>query len=133
LAAASPIGRSNPRTRRATILVVDDEVLLRWMVAEELRAKGFVVVEAANSDEARAILQTSAPISVVMTDVRMPGSMDGVGLAQWVRAARPDLKIVIASAHAPAVASPDIADAFFLKPYDIDQLVDRIRALVVTH
>ena len=104
------------------------------MVAEELRAKGFVVVEAANSDEARAILQTSAPISVVMTDVRMPGSMDGLGLAQWVRAARPDLKIVIASAHVPAAASsPDIADAFFLKPYDIDQLVDRIRALAVTH
>ena len=133
MAAASPIRRSNPRTRRPTILVVDDEVLLRWMVAEELRAKGFVVVEAANSDEARGILQTSAPISVVMTDVRMPGSMDGLGLAQWVRAARPDLKIVIASAYAPVVASPDIADAFFVKPYDIDQLVDRIRALAVTH
>jgi two-component system, response regulator PdtaR len=133
LAAASPAGRSSPRLKRPTILVVDDEVLLRWMVAEELRDKGFVVVEAANSDEARAILQSSAHISVVMTDVRMPGSMDGLGLAQWVRTARPDLKIVIASAHVPAAASPDIADAFFLKPYDIDQLVDRIRALVVTH
>ncbi len=133
MAAASPAGRSSPRPKRLTILVVDDEVLLRWMVAEELRAKGFVVVEAANSDEARAILQTSAPISVVMTDVRMPGSMDGLGLAQWVRAARPDLKIVIASAHVPAASSPDIADAFFLKPYDIDRLVDRIRALAVTH
>jgi two-component system, response regulator PdtaR len=133
LAAASPIGRSSPSTRRPTILVVDDEVLLRWMIAEELRAKGFVVIEAANSDEARMILQTSTDVSIVMTDVRMPGSMDGIGLAQWVRAARPDLKIVIASAHPPAGAGHDIADAYFLKPYDIDRLIHRIRELLAVH
>jgi CheY-like chemotaxis protein len=132
LAALSPAGGSSPKRARPTILVVDDEVLLRWMIAEELRAKGFVVVEAANSDEAMAILQTSARVDMVVTDVRMPGSTDGIGLARWVRMARPDLKIVIASAHATGATPHEIADALFLKPYDVDQLVERVRELLLS-
>jgi CheY-like chemotaxis protein len=130
VAAASPIGRQSQRSRRPTILVVEDEVMLRWMIAEELRGKGFTVLEAANSDEAVGILQTSTRVNVVMTDVRMPGSTDGIALARWVRATRPDLKIVIASAHVPADTPPDLADAYFLKPYDVDQLIEHVRALV---
>jgi DNA-binding NtrC family response regulator len=114
------------------VLVVDDEVLLRWMIAEELRAKGLAVVEAANSDEAVSILQSSARVNVVVTDVRMPGSMDGIALAQWVRARRPDLKIVIASAHAAVDMPHDLVDALFLKPYDVNQLVARIRELLLS-
>src|SRR5262249_17375850 len=132
LAAASPVGRSSPRARRPTILVVEDEGILRWMIAEELRGKGFVVLEAANSDEALGILQTSARVTVVMKAVRRPGAMDGIGLARWGRARRPDPKPVMASAHAPADTPQEFADAHFLKPYDIDRLVERIREFAVS-
>jgi CheY-like chemotaxis protein len=131
LAAASPVGKAHPRARIPTILVVDDEVMLRWMIAEALRAQGFVVIEAANSDEALDILQASARVDALVTDVRMPGSMDGIALAHWVRGARPDLKIVITSAHSPADAPRDLADAYFLKPYDVDALVERLWGLLV--
>lgn len=62
-----------------TILVVDDEILLRLSIADEFRAYGYAVVEAANADEALSILQSGTVIHAVFTDVRMPGSMYASG------------------------------------------------------
>ena len=118
------------RANRPTILIVEDEVLVRWMMAEELRAQGFPVLEAANTDEALVILQTSTPVSLVITDVWMPGPLDGVALARWVRAARPELKVVICSAQPVAELSPSVADAFFRKPYDVPRVIRRIKELI---
>lgn len=100
-----------------TILVVEDDVLVRLSVAETLRDEGHSVVEAANADEALAVLASSAPLDLIMTDVNMPGSMDGVALARHVRSARPGLKVVVVSGRAPESAR-DAADAFLAKPYD---------------
>jgi two-component system, response regulator PdtaR len=109
--------------------VVEDEILIRLWIAPELRAAGFSVIEAANADEALAVLTDGQQIDLLMTDVRMPGSMDGANLATLVRSTWPNVKIVVASAHA-SDRPVGIVDAFFDKPYFSEQLVHRIRDLV---
>jgi CheY-like chemotaxis protein len=67
------------------ILIVEDEFLLRLDSAETIESAGFEVIQAANADEAIAILETRPDIHVVFTDIQMPGSMDGLKLARFVR------------------------------------------------
>jgi len=85
------------RGARKSILVVDDEVLIRLAIADELRGFGFAVLEAANGDQADEILRAHPEISLVLTDVDMPGSLDGVALAHLIRQQRPDIKVMIMS------------------------------------
>lgn len=103
---------------------------MRLMIAEELRCAGFLVVEAMNADEALAILHNSPDIDLVMTDVVMPGSMDGVGLAAVVRSHWPKLKMIVASGQAPNWPGPNLADGFFGKPYDPARVVTRVKELL---
>lgn len=119
-----------PARDRATVLVVEDEVLVRIMVAEELRNCGYVVIEAANADEALAVLHSKVPIGLLLTDVRMPGAIDGLELARRVRSERPEMKVVIASGQMPDVASSVPVDGFFNKPYDFKGLIAHIEALI---
>jgi CheY-like chemotaxis protein len=115
---------------RNTILVVEDELLIRLMIAEALREAGFEVVEAANSDEALAILESHAPVDLVFSDVRMPGTMDGVALMKRLRESRPNLKLAVASGYSPDWPSPNLVDAFVGKPYDVARAVNRIKTLL---
>ncbi len=97
----APFASSRPR-----ILIVEDEVLIRIMVSDELRDAGYEVIEAATADEAVEILQTALPFDLVFSDVRMPGSMDGLGLLACVRARFPALPVIITSGHMdPALAA----------------------------
>src|SRR5262249_60223603 len=70
------------------ILFVEDEVLIRMAVADYLRDCGYRVIEAGNADEAIKVLCSNESVDVVCSDVQMPGSMDGFGLAQWIRRER---------------------------------------------
>ena len=116
-------------TAQRAVLVVEDEVLVRLSLAEALRASGFRVIEAANGYEAKAILQSSNPVAVMVTDVKMPGIMDGVSLSKWVRDSIPSVKIVLVSGTIPYGAQT-LADAVFAKPYDTDALVRRVAQLM---
>lgn len=127
---AAVVEQPEGRVDRRTVLVVEDEILVRLLITEELRLAGFTVVEAANADEALTILQSAAPIDLVMTDVRMPGSMDGLGLAEVVRSIRPELKIIVASGHLPTLPASNTVDAFFGKPYDPARVVQRVKELL---
>jgi CheY-like chemotaxis protein len=69
----------------ATVLIVEDETLIRELVAEELEEAGYAVVIANNADQAIAILEARQDIHLVFTDIDMPGSMDGLKLAAAVR------------------------------------------------
>jgi two-component system, response regulator PdtaR len=120
--AASPSGE--------TILVVEDEVLVRLALAETLRDEGYSVIEAANGDEALAVLATPTPIAVILTDVNMPGSLDGVALGRYVRSTRPALKVIIVSGRAAPDRAKDAADAFLAKPYDPQDIVRAIASLL---
>ena len=83
-----------------TILVVEDDVLVRNVVAAYLRECGFDVIEANGADEAVHVLQADVRVDIVFSDVNMPGSMDGFGLAQWVRRERPWLRVILTSGAA---------------------------------
>jgi DNA-binding response OmpR family regulator len=116
------------KTTAGSILVVEDEVLLRLALADELRETGFTTIEAANGDEALAVLAV-ADISVIVTDYDMPGKTDGLGLAREVRRRRPEIKIILVSGK----VVPDFerhVDSFFAKPYHCGDLIERIRYLI---
>jgi CheY-like chemotaxis protein len=80
-----------------TILIVEDQVLIRMEVADYLRECGYLVLEAADANEAIVIMQTDRRIDLVFSDVQMPGPMDGFGLSQWVRTNRPVIKVILTS------------------------------------
>ena len=109
------------------ILVVEDEVLIRWMVAEILRDAGYAVIEAMNGDEALEIIQSGVRVDLVFSDVRMPGKIDGTTLLEIVRKQRPDLPVVITSGHCdPTAALSGGAVDFVRKPYDPDRVVTAV-------
>jgi CheY-like chemotaxis protein len=93
----TPDRNSKPANSR-TVLVLDDDVLVRMPVVQFLRDCGYRVVEAATIDEAIALLEkTNIPLDVVLSKIDIPGSMNGFGFAQWARSVRPELKILLAA------------------------------------
>jgi CheY-like chemotaxis protein len=115
-----------------TILVVEDEVLVRSTTAESLRDLGFAVIEAEDASEAVAVFMAHKPVDVVFTDWRMPGEMDGFGLARWVHQHHPEVKILMASGNRnPSGSTASLpCEAFFAKPYRLDAVAARIRSLL---
>ena len=100
------------------ILVVEDEVLIRMLVADELRDADYDVVEAGNADEALELLGTLAPVDLIISDVRMPGTIDGLGLLAAVKTKCPKLPFIVTSGHIePSLAIQKGADQFLPKPY----------------
>jgi CheY-like chemotaxis protein len=116
--------------RRITVLVVEDEILVRLSLAATLRDEGFFVIEAANGDEAVAVLASSTPIDIVLTDVNMPGSLDGVALSRYVRSTRPALKVIVVSGRVDQAVAAEVADAFVPKPYDPARILHAIGRLL---
>ncbi len=114
---------------RPTVLVVEDEALIRVLVGDTLRHAGCAVIEAATADEAMSTLCADAALDVLVTDVRLPGTVDGLRLASWVRRRRPELKVIVTSGDALAHRAAAVADAFLPKPFALDQLVGHVRAL----
>lgn len=120
-----------PRASGPIVLVVDDVVLVRMLIADSLRSRGFHVVEAGSGEEAVQLLDSGPRINVVLTDIYMPAAeLDGFGLARWIRRRRPDVKVVIGSGVTSAIAAAD-ADLFvgpiLRKPYDFDEVEKRLR------
>jgi CheY-like chemotaxis protein len=115
------------------ILVVEDEVLVRTAIAEYLRHCGYDVIEAASADEAITILtEPDIKIDIVLSDIEMPGSMDGFGLAQWVRTNRPELKVVLTGTMEKAAhAAGNLCEKgpHLKKPYEPQQVVEWIKRL----
>jgi CheY-like chemotaxis protein len=105
-------------------------VLVRLPVAETLRDGGHAVVEAANADEALVVLASSTPLALIVTDVNMPGSMDGVALARHVRSTRPGLKVIVVSGRVDPASVHDAADAFLAKPCEPANILRTIDLLL---
>ena len=113
-----------------TILFVEDEVLTRMDMAEFLRQSGYRVSEAANATEAIDALTSKLTVDLVITDVRMPGEVDGFGLAEWVRANRPGVEVIVASGDAGSKrrAEHSLNSGLFLpKPYTGRALLDFVQ------
>ena len=133
MAAAKQIETPGSSTEPA-VLVVEDVVLVRLLVADFLRGRGFHIIEVSNADEAVRVLESDFPVDIVLSDIHMPGaSMDGLGLARWIHAHRPDLKVILASGY---VSESDPADAAYhegailKKPFNNAELERRLRAVI---
>jgi len=88
---------SDLTAKRPVVLIVEDDFLIRMHAAEMIEDAGFDVVEAASADEAILVLEVRLDITVVFTDIQMPGSMDGLKLAAAIRGRWPPIKIVATS------------------------------------
>jgi CheY-like chemotaxis protein len=118
----------------STVLVVEDEDLLRLTVAEYLRDGGFYVLEACSGDEAIDILAAEdRTIDIVFSDIRMPGSTDGFVLARWVRAHKPSAQVILTSGYIgedTEAAKLGPPETLLQKPYRYSDLLRRVQVLV---
>src|SRR5665213_360709 len=119
-------------SRRPVVLVVEDDFLIRMDAAQMIEEAGFIVVEAANSDEAIVILESRLDITVVFTDIQMPGSMDGLKLATAIRGRWPPIQIIATSGFIE-VRKADLPNGgrFLPKPYSPAQIVGALRELTL--
>ena len=117
-------------SRRPVVLIVEDEFLLRMDAVDMIAAAGFEAVEAADADEAIGILEARRDITVVFTDIQLPGSMDGLKFARAVRGRWPPIKIVATSGHVD-VGENDLPEGgrFLQKPYSPVEVAGVLREL----
>ena len=113
------------------VLVVEDEMILRMRAVDIVEDAGFVPIEAVSADEAIEILESRDDISLLFTDIQMPGSMDGLKLAHAAHARWPHIKIVLVSGQI-AVTDADKPDdsRFFPKPLEIERMVAELQEMV---
>jgi two-component system, response regulator PdtaR len=114
---------SNRSLSEAVVLIVEDDLLLRMNAVDMIRDLGFEAIEAVDADQAIALLEGSPNISVVFTDIQMPGSMDGLRLAAVIRNRWPPVALLVTSGQVSPPAQELPAGARFLpKPYLLDHL-----------
>ncbi len=119
-----------PEAAPKSILVVEDDVLIRLSIADDLGGAGYQIIQAANADEALKVLSSTIAVHLVVTDISMPGSLDGLALAAQVRARWPALKIVVLSADLPAWRPANLADLYLSKPYDVSTILSIVQQLL---
>jgi DNA-binding NtrC family response regulator len=114
------------------VLIVEDDFLLRFSTAEDLRSAGYEVAEAADAGEAIAILDSGESVDVVFTDVRMPGALDGLMLVHWVREHHPGTEVLVTSGEGDAAVSSGLVEGegFFSKPYALKEVGSHIRSVL---
>lgn len=124
----TPSGKSPP-----VVLVVEDEPLLRMLAVEVVEEAGFVALEARDADEAVALLEARTDISLLFTDIDMPGSMDGLKLAHAVRGRWPPIKILLVSGQVRLQPSQLPSSSRFVgKPYRAAAMVEELRSLIAS-
>lgn len=128
-----PLETAPAAAGQITVLVVEDETLIRLLVGDSLRDEGFDVVAAPAAADAIALLESGQRIDFVFTDVMMPGGMNGIGLADWIRRHHPRLPVAFASgANRSRLVELGLRDeeACFVKPVDFARLIAHIRSAV---
>ena len=115
------------------VLVVDDEPAIRGVLCEFLQECGLAPIAVENADQALAVLDDPEPVDLVFSDVRMPGSMDGYGLARWILKHRPQLPVILATGDLGTLnAATGLSGVeTFAKPYDFDMAVRKIRDTIL--
>ena len=113
------------------VLVVEDEMVLRMRAVDIVEDAGFTAVEAVNADEALSILESRSDISLLFSDIQMPGSMDGLKLAHAVHDRWPSIKIILVSGQVKLSDADKPADSrFFGKPLEVKQMIAELQEMV---
>lgn len=116
-----------------TILVVEDDILVRIPISQYLRDCGYKVIEAADAEEAVTVLShKETVIHIVFTDIEMPGALDGFGLAQWIREHKPGLDVILAGTLPRTIESAKklCEEGPIPKPYEARVVHNHIRRLL---
>jgi two-component sensor histidine kinase/CheY-like chemotaxis protein len=122
---------STDSTEVPSVLVVEDEMVLRMRAVDIVEDAGFHPVEAVNADQAISILESRSDISLLFTDIQMPGSMDGLKLAHAVHDRWPSIKIILVSGQVTPTDAERPADSrFFGKPLGVEQMIAELQAMV---
>jgi CheY-like chemotaxis protein len=118
-------------TKVPNVLIVEDEMLLRMRAVDIVEDAGFCPIEAINADEAISILETRSDISLLFTDIQMPGSMDGLKLARVVHERWPAIKIILVSGQVvPSDDEKPLDSRFFGKPLSMQRMVTEMQSIV---
>jgi CheY-like chemotaxis protein len=116
---------------RIVVLIVEDDVLIRMAMASQLHDAGFDVVEAMSAADAIRILEKDTSIDALVSDISMPGAMDGISLVHSVHDRWPAIKLIVASGSSNATSSDLPTGCRYLaKPYEVRQLIATLRGLV---
>lgn len=115
------------------VLVVEDEPIIRLGLVSSIEDAGYAVIEASSADEAIRFLDRDSEVRVIVTDVDMPGSMDGIRLAHYVRGRWPPIQLLVISGKV-GVKPSELPDGvrFMSKPYQEPQLLNVISMLAGT-
>ena len=115
----------------AVVLVVEDEMLLRMRAVDMVEDAGYTSLEAVDADEAVAILEARSDVALMLTDIQMPGSMDGLKLAHAVHKRWPPIRIILVSGQLK-LADIDIPldSRFFGKPLDAAEMIAQMRTMI---
>src|SRR6478609_5941610 len=120
-----------PSCAPAVVLIVEDEMMLRMRAVDMVEDAGYTPIEALDADEAVAILESRSDIALMCTDIQMPGTMDGLGLAHAVHARWPSIKIIVVSGqpNLPELELPP-RSRFFGKPLDAVEVIAGMRGMI---
>jgi len=114
--------------QKLNVLVVDDEVFVRLTAVDVIEEAGHIAIEASDADEAIALLGQHPEIDVVFSDIKMPGSMDGLGLAGLLHREWPAIKVILTSGHM-SMNDLEPGAIFLAKPYRASALTERLAAM----
>jgi len=115
----------------AVVLVVEDEMLLRMRAVDIVEDAGYTSVDAVDADEAVAILESRSDIALLFTDIQMPGSMDGLGLARSVHDRWPPIKIILVSGQVKPTSLDIPPDSrFFGKPLEDEAMIAQLQSMI---
>ena len=116
------------------VLVIDDEPTVRMLVAEVLGELGYAVIEAPDGPAGLKVLDSNARIDLLITDVGLPGGMNGRQVADAARVGRPDLKVLFITGYAEnaVLGKGRLAEGMYVvtKPFQMDMLAHRIREII---
>lgn len=110
-----------------TVLVVDDEPMIRMVLADALEDDGFVVIEASNVLEAVAVLG-SQHVDCLVTDIDMPGGLNGLDLLKFVRGFDARMVVIVTSGRLPNEVELFASERFLQKPYSLEAVVEGLNA-----
>jgi DNA-binding NtrC family response regulator len=112
-----------------TILVVEDEPLIRTALADALRHAGYSVVELSEAKEALGHLSEGGVADLVITDLKMPGAIDGLDLVEWLQTALPALPVIVTTGY-HSLRSQVNKVPVFEKPYRFERLIERVSEML---
>jgi CheY-like chemotaxis protein len=120
-----------PSAAPAVVLVVEDETLLRMRAVDMVEDAGFTSIEAVDADEAVGILESRSDIALLLSDIQMPGNMDGLKLAHAVHERWPSIKIILVSGQLKLAGSDIPVDSrFFGKPLEARAMIAEMQSMI---